>query len=147
MLSKETILKCLKEATKKCYNTECNNCKYHKDEVWCLTKSQTDRIYETVKTKSFNINIFGIYDVIREGEYSYIDEYGDIAKEKYKHIDKVDGGILIDFIKDILGDPYLIEIHFIDNIINYSTFNPDNGTGEDMTLTITEAHNEHETNK
>ena len=73
---------------------------------------------ETIKMKSFNINVFGIYDVIRQGEYSYIDEYGDIAKEKYKHIDKVDGGVLIDIIKDILGNPYLIEIHFIDNIIN-----------------------------
>ena len=147
MLSTTVIIKCLKDAVLECQNKNCIDCKYYKDKMWCLVKMQTDKIYETIKMKSFNINIFGIYKVIKQGEYSYIDEYGDIVKEKHNHIDKVDGGILIDFIKDILGDPYLIEIHFIDNIINYSTFNPDNGTGEDMILTITEVHNGQKANK
>ena len=147
MINKETILKCLKEAITECHNTQCGDCKYYKDKTWCLVKMQTDKIYETIKMKSFNVNIYGKYSIIIEGEHSYIDEYGDIAKEKYNHINKVDGGVLIYFIKDIVGDPHLIEIHFIDNIISYSTFNPDNGTGEDMILTITEVHNGQKANK
>lgn len=136
MINKKVIEKCLKDTVLECHKGSCRDCKYYKDKTWCLVRMQTDKIYEAIKMESFNINIFGKYKVIKQGEYSYIDEYGDIAKEKYNHIDKVDGGILIDFIKDILCNPYLIEIHFIDNIIDYSTFNPDNGTGEDMILTI-----------
>lgn len=101
----------------------------------------------TSKKSNVNINVFGKYDVLRQGEYSYIDEYGDIAKAKYKHLDRVNADMLIKFIKDIMDDPYLIEVHFIDNKIYYSTFNCFDGTGEDMTLTITEIHNGQKANK
>lgn len=147
MLSKKVIAKCLKDAVLECHNMDCRKCKYYKHKEWCLVYMQTDKIYETIKMKSFNINIFGIYEFIKKGEYSYIDEYGDIVKEKYNRIDKVNGGVLIDYIKDILSDPNLTEIHFIDNIFNYSTFNPENGTGENMTLTITEVNNGQKANK
>lgn len=52
MLSRETILKCLKEAITECHNTQCNDCKYYKNKMWCLVRMQTDKIYKTVEAET-----------------------------------------------------------------------------------------------
>lgn len=147
MLSKKVIAKCLKDTVLECHSTDCKKCKYHKYNEWCLSYMQTDKICEAIKIKSFNINIFGKYKFVRQGKYSYIDEYGNIVEEKYNHTDKISGDRIIDFIKLLVNERDLIEIHFFDNKLYYSTFNPDNGTGVDITVTIKEMHNGQKANK
>lgn len=104
------------------------------------------------------MHIYAKYDVEYTNEYNYIeDRIGDeyfYASDQSKWSKVMDGGDLIDLVGNILTDSDILNFKFTQNpddissqIFYASTFNPYNGTGENICIKYKEvkvARNENE---
>lgn len=95
-----------------------------------------------------NINIYGKYKVYYRNKYDYVDDYDyDLKMYTYKTNTIIwrktlQGGELLDLIRHKLNDVDVLEFHVCDTEIHISLFNPNNGTGSDIKIKITEVKQE-----
>ena len=95
-----------------------------------------------------NINIYGKYKVYYRNKYDYVDDYDyDLKIYNYKTNTVswrkiLQGGELLDLIGRKLKDNYILEFHVCNTEIHISTFDPNNGTGSDVKIKITEVKQE-----
>lgn len=81
-------------------------------------------------------NIYSNYKVHVINTYSYYNEEGDIVEETEEFVKEFDGGKLAEFIAECLNDRYFSSTQFGDNTTLISTFNPMDGTGADISISI-----------
>lgn len=81
-------------------------------------------------------HIYADYEITVENEYCYINEEGDHTTETENFTKTMDGGKLAEFIADLLKDREFSSISTINNKIEISTFDPMNGTGANISITI-----------
>lgn len=83
-----------------------------------------------------NICIFGNYVIEYENKYCYINEDGDHSDGIASQRMTLDGGELIKKIVEYINDPLFLEMNIKENQIYFSLFDPFDGTGDNITLTI-----------
>ena len=109
MLSKEVIAKCLKDTVLECQSKKCIDCKYYKDETWCLVEMQTDKIYEEIK--GYAMDKKQINDMLKAERKLAINNYLKIVIERldksnyFSYLDKVYIDCMLrDCVKEIIND-------------------------------------------
>ena len=88
-----------------------------------------------------NIDIFEDYNVTIKTLSSYVSEEsepGDIIYKSNEYYQEfvTDGGRLLRIIGRYCNDPEICYINFFENLIKLGTFNPMDGTGDDVMIDI-----------
>lgn len=89
-----------------------------------------------------NFCIYSDYEITVKNEYCYINEEGDHTTEVEEFTKTMDGGKLAEFIAKLLLDKEFSSVSLSDNHILISTFNPLDGTGSDIQISIKGLENE-----
>ena len=85
-----------------------------------------------------NICIFGNYEIEYENKYCYINEDGDHSNGIARQTMTIDGGKLAEKIAKYIMEPTFLEITVKENQIYIGLFDPNDGTDDNITITIKE---------
>lgn len=85
-----------------------------------------------------NFCIYCNYEITVKNEYCYINEEGDHTTETEEFTKIMDGGKLAEFIAKQLKDSEFSSIYTRGNELIISLFDPTNGTGQDLSISIKE---------
>lgn len=83
-----------------------------------------------------NFCMYFDYKIAVKNEYCYINEEGDHTTETEEFTKVMDGGKLAEFIAEQLKDRWFSSISTKDDEIIINLFNPMDGTGQDIKITI-----------
>lgn len=81
-------------------------------------------------------SIYSDYKITVKIKYCYINEEGDHETGIEEFTVHMDGGELAEYIAKLLQDKKFSDVSTNDNIVSISTFNPMNGTGRDIQISI-----------
>lgn len=87
-------------------------------------------------------SIYCDYEIIVKIEYCYLNEEGDHETGVEEFTETIDGSELAEYIAKLLHDGKFSSASVSDNLVSVSTFNPLNGTGRDIQITIKEVEDD-----